>query len=168
MSGRVGRRDGDPVRLGLAPVFPDHRVRIEPPRDGRRVMKPAQRNGHTPDGFGPPHLFERDRAALDEPGHEPALVLDEARHLRTHPHLGCAQAGLVLRLAVDPEQAGLGAALTKDEGLAAHFDLEVVVGDAAGERNDARPVVRPQPLDGSGGVHARHLPHSGQLWGVLE
>jgi hypothetical protein len=34
-----------------------------------------------------------------------------------------------------------------------HLDLEVVIGDAAGQGDDACPPIRPEPLDGSRDVH---------------
>jgi hypothetical protein len=52
-------------------------------------------------------------------------------------------------VAVDPEQTSLVPAHAKDESLPVHVDLEVVVGDAARERDGVRPPVRPEPLNGS-------------------
>jgi len=137
------------MRFGLSAVLLDDRVSVEAPRDGLCVVKPPQRGGHPPNGFRPPHLLGRNRAAVDESGHEPALLFEEARHLRAEPHLCGPQAGLMLDPPVDPEQAGLGAAHPKDEGLPVHVDLEVVVGDAARQRYGPRAPVGPEPLDGS-------------------
>src|SRR5260370_3301526 len=132
-------------------------MRVEAPRDGLRIVKLAQRGGHPPDASRSPHLLRRDRAAVDESGHEPALLFEEARHLRAYADLGRAQAGLMLDAPVDPEQAGFGAAHAKDESLPVHLDLEVVVRDAPRQRDGACPPVGPQPLNGSLRVQRTHL-----------
>ena len=154
MRGGVLGGDLDPMCLGLAPVLLHHLMRVKTARDRRRVMKSSQRSGHAPDRFRPAHLLHRDRTAVDEARHEPALVLEEPGHLRAHPHLCRAQPGLVFSAAVDPQQSRPRAAHPQDKGLPAHLHLEVVVGDAALERGIARPPVRPEPLDGGRGVHA--------------
>src|SRR6202011_1510306 len=127
MRGAVGIRDHYAVGLGLTAVLLDHVVRIKPPGDPRGVVKLTQRGHHATDALRALHLPERDGAAVDEPRHEPALFPEVARDLGTQSNLGRPQAGLVLDLAVDPEEPGLGAAHPEDEGFAANIHPEVVV-----------------------------------------
>ena len=85
--------------------------------------------------------------ALDEARDEVALRLEERDHLRPDPERGRGERGLVLDVAVDPEQPGVLAADPQHERLAAGAHLEVVVRDPAAERLDRLDAAGPDPLD---------------------
>ena len=91
--------------------------------------------------------------ALDETGDEHAVC--EADHLRADAEARGHERSLVLVLPVDPEQGRVLAADPQDKRLAAHVDLEVVVGDPAAERLDLHVLSGPEVPDRLFYAHAR-------------
>ena len=83
--------------------------------------------------------------ALDEPGHQIALRLDERDHLGAEPEPRCRERRLVLHRAVDSEELGVLATDSEHERLAVGDDLVVVVRDPAAEQLDRVDAVRPDP-----------------------
>ena len=137
---------GDPV-LGRR-----RRVGLD---DAKRVEAAGDRPGSVQ---APEQAADRPRVgaadlALDEAGDEQAV--GEPCDLGADAELGREDGGLVLVLAVDPEQAGVLAADPQHERLVAHRDLEVVVGDPAAQRLDLHGPPRPEPLHRLLDAHAR-------------
>src|SRR5260370_40333684 len=108
MRGGLRRGYPDPMRLRLAPVLLDPRMRVKAPGNRRRAVQLAQRRRHAPNGLRPAHLLERDRAAVDESGHEPTIAGEKSDDRRSQAHLRGPPAPLALDRAVAPAQAGLG------------------------------------------------------------
>ena len=92
------------------------------------------------------HPLGRDDLSLDEPGHEPALGLDEGHDLRADADGPGGERRLVFHLPVDAEELGVLAHDAKHVDLVRpERDLQVVVGDAAAEHLDLRSTARPDP-----------------------
>ena len=70
-------------------------------------MHGAQRLRDPREHLGLAHPLDGRDLALDEPGHEPALRLDEGDDLRPDADRRCRQRGRVLDAAVDAEQVGV-------------------------------------------------------------
>ncbi len=145
---RVFLRERDAEVQRRCGVRLDHAEGVEAARDRPPAVEAPQQCRRLLDGDAPDLAF-------DETRDEASLRLDERDHLRRDSELRRGERGVVLDVAVDPEQLRVLAADAQDEQLARRRHLEVPVRDPAAEHLDRLDTARPHALGELQRAHAR-------------
>ena len=159
----AGPPSGDPARqvvraregVGQRRASRDRRVPIglhdlegvEAPRDRRPAVEGAERGRDAFELCGLAEALGRRDRAVDEPGDEPALRLDEADDVGADARRLCRARRRELDRAVDAEEVGVLSCDPQHEHAVGPRHLHVVVGDAPAQDLPLAGAVGPDALD---------------------